>query len=154
MAVPHDPAQELSLKERARLALTANPQGSEEERPAPRSRELAGARPEGSYTELVELRLQAIQQVREMAPRRACYGEWIHDLEQSLSQIPRHSVHYRPTVQRLLEAHEEWLELEERLRAAHEVIRSTQWLVNLLTEPSVASASTQSKEVASAYEGT
>jgi hypothetical protein len=151
MESPHESASSLSVRERTRLALLDNhevrlggaPQAEGTRRldPAHSPTEESGnrpteeGRPEVSYTDLIALRLRAIQHVRDMAPRRSCYGSWLEDLEQSLGQIPRHSVHYKPTVQRLLEAHEEWLDLEERLRSAHEIIRSTQWLVSLLADP-------------------
>lgn len=159
-----EPPQDFSLRERTRLALLDNqharaqdqgrleaarpvppeaqqpPNRADADRLSPVSQhEQAGAQSEAgreiSCAELVERRLQALHEVRELSPRRHACGEWLQELEENLREIPHHSVHYRPTVERLLEAQEEWMALEERLRSAHEVIRSTQWLVALLAGP-------------------
>jgi len=116
-----------SLKERARRVLMDNPEPP------------AHAAPDtGSYAEQVELRLRAIRLMRDMEPKRACYGERVRDLSRSLAETAGDSIHYRSLLEKLREAHEEWLRLEERLWAANYIIRSTQWLVDLLADPALA----------------
>lgn len=121
-----------SLKERARRALLANsvPQTSAQLSPAVEvpvnSEEIA---------EQVDLRLQAIRLVRDLEPKRTRCAERVRELSRSLGATPGDSIHYRALLDRLGESHEDWLELEEKLWSAHYVIRSTQWVVDLLTCP-------------------
>lgn len=121
-----------SLRERARRALLDNPEpimapvGQHHAHPAPE--------PSGT-TEQIEQRLRAIQLVRELEPRRACCIDRVKELSRSLTQLPEHSIHFRTVLDRLREAHAEWQVLEEKLQAAQYVIRSTQWLVELLSDP-------------------
>lgn len=84
----------------------------------------------------VELRLQAIRLVRDLGPKRSCFAERVRDLSLSLVETSGDSIHYRAALEKLHEAHEEWLRLEEKLWAATYIIRSTQWLVDLLADPS------------------
>lgn len=128
-----------SLKERARRALLDNSEPQPQGGP-----EVAG------YGDLIELRLRAIRLVRDMGPKLACYGERVRHLSRSLVEISGDSVHYRSMLDRLREAHEEWLRLEEKLWAANYVIRSTQWLVELLADPGFAGLE---DEAAAAKEG-
>lgn len=134
-------AQE-SLRERARRALMDNPDHEPPTSPpplaVPPSRAEARAEWEGdpgSAAEQIDLRLRAIRMVREHEPRRACYAERVKDLSQSLLHLPGDSIHYRSVLEKLQEAHGEWLALEEKLWAATYIIRSTQWLVDLLADP-------------------
>lgn len=113
-----------SLKERARRVLLDNPEPLAHSTPDP-----------GAYSDQVELRLRAIRLMRDMEPKRVCYGERVRDLSRSLVETPGDSIHYRALLEKLREAHEEWLRLEERLWAASYIIRSTQWLVELLADP-------------------
>lgn len=124
-----------SLKERARRVLMDNP-----EPPAHANPSLAG------HADEVELRLRAIRLVRDLEPKRACYNERVRDLSLSLVETSGDSIHYKALLEKLREAHEEWLRLEEKLLAANYVIRSTQWLVDLLADPGSAAV----KEVAAA----
>lgn len=84
-------------------------------------------------------RLRAIAMVRELEPRRACYADRVRELSRSLTHLPEHSVHFRTVLDRLREAHGEWQVLEEQLQAAQYIIRSTQWLVDLLADPYIGS---------------
>ncbi len=121
-----------SLKERARRVLLDNPEPP------------AHAAPDtGGYADQVELRLRAIRLVRDMEPKRTCYGERVRDLSRSLVETSGDSIHYRALLDKLREAHEEWLRLEERLWAASYIIRSTQWLVDLLADPTLGVSPTE-----------
>lgn len=113
-----------SLGERARRALQDNVQ------------HLARTPGEGAdYTELIARRLGAIRVMRELGPKKDCYGRQVRDFSCHLAELDGDSVHYRSVLEKLREAHEEWLRLEERLLEAGYIIRSTQWLVDLLTAP-------------------
>lgn len=127
-----------SVGERARRALQDNVQ------PMPR--------PSGEgadYTELISRRLGAIRLVRELGPKKECYGRQVRDFSRHLAELDGDSVHYRAVLEKLREAHEEWLRLEEKLLEAHYIVRSTQWLVDLLTAPG---ESDYRVEVASTHE--
>lgn len=113
-----------TLKERARRVLLDNSE--------PQTQPVTEA---SRYTELIDLRLRAIRLVRDMEPKRACYNERVRALSHNLVEVPGDSVHYRNVLDKLREAHQEWLNLEEMLWAANYVIRSTQWLVDLLADP-------------------
>ncbi|HYF94718.1 MAG TPA: hypothetical protein VD969_21095 [Symbiobacteriaceae bacterium] len=121
-----------SLRERARRALLDNPDPA---LPVVTHPGAALAAEPSSTSEQLEQRLKAIQLVRDLEPRRACYADRVKELSRSLTQLPDHSVHFRTVLDRLREAHSEWQVLEEKLQAAHYVIRSTQWLVDLLADP-------------------
>jgi hypothetical protein len=133
-----------SLRERARRALLDNPDPEftvpqvgpvPMHGPAPMSGTgLPSAEP-SAMAEEVQLRLRAIDLVRDQEPRRACYADRVRDLSKTLMQLPGDSVHYRAVLEKLSEAHAEWMALEERLWAATYIIRSTQWLVDRLTDP-------------------
>lgn len=114
---------------------TQAPQASQAAR-APQAPQAAEAAAEPSSTAgHIADRLQAIAMVRELEPRRACYADRVKELSRSLTNLPEHSVHFRTVLDRLREAHGEWQVLEEQLQAAQYVIRSTQWLVDLLADP-------------------
>jgi len=119
-----------SLKERSRRALLANSRAVE---PAhgPTAFEVPVNNEE--IAEQVDLRLRAIRLVRDLDPKRARCAERVRELSRSLAATPGDSIHYRAVLDRLGESHEDWLELEERLWSAHYVIRSTQWVIDLLT---------------------
>ena len=135
-----------SLRERARRALLDNP-----EIPLQPQASLVPAQPAaepGSHTEQIELRLQAIRVVRDLEPRRTCFAERVRDLTRSLVELPFDSVHYGAVLEKLQEAHVELRTLDEKLWAATYMIRSTQWLVDLLADP----AAPGGREVAAAGE--
>jgi len=117
-----------SLKERAQRALLAN-------EIARTSQPLAVSVNTMDINEQVELRLRAIRVVRDLEPKRARCAERVRELSVSLGITPGDSIHYRSLLDRLGESHEDWLELEEKLWSAHYDIRSTQWIVDLLTCP-------------------
>jgi hypothetical protein len=151
MTLAHE-AQD-SLRERARRALLDNPEveadplaglsprwepPGREERPAEQPDapdEPADATSGASQSALIDLRLRAIRLVRELEPRRACVAERVRDLSRTLVETPGDSIHYATMLDKLREAHREWLALEEKVWAAHYIIRSTQWLVELLADP-------------------
>lgn len=139
MAATHE-AQE-SLRERARRALLDNPaheappEASLPARHEPDPTYMDVDPGLGSTADQIELRLRAIRMVREHEPRRACYADRVKDLSHTLMQLPGDSIHYRAVLEKLQEAHGEWLALEEKLWAATYVIRSTRWLVDLLADP-------------------
>lgn len=136
-----------SLADRARRILKDNPE--------PQLQHQQQIQPplEGSnYTELIELRLRAIRLLRELEPKRACFGARVRELSRSLAETPGESIHYRSLLERLREAHGEWVQLEERLWAATYVVRSTQWLVDLLSAPTGPQELQSVGEVASTYE--
>jgi hypothetical protein len=146
MAAAPEPQE--SLRERARRALLDNPDPASlpPAPPAPPARVAAaglgaGNEPGGTSDpaihpgDQIQERLSAIRLVRELEPKRACYADRVRDLSRTLTQLSGDSVHYGAVVDKLREAHAEWLQLEERLWAAHYIIRSTQWLVDLLTDP-------------------
>lgn len=114
-----------SLKERARRVLMDNPD--------PAAHPPAGP---AFHADEIELRLKAIRTVRELEPKRVCMSERVRDLSISLVETPGDSIHYKTLLEKLKEAHEELQRLEERLWAANHVIRSTQWLIDLLADPS------------------
>lgn len=130
-----------SLRERARRALLDNPDPVMVA--VAQNAAIPASESTSTTTEQIEQRLRAISLVREMEPRRACYADRVRDLSHSLTQLPDHSVHFRTVLDRLREAHAEWQVLEEKLQAAHYIIRSTQWLVDLLADPNI-----RSREVA------
>ena len=125
-----------SLRERARRALLDNPEQEHSAVP-PAAQPVAQASPAEADgpSDQIELRLRAIRLVRDQEPKRACYAERVRDLSRALMQLPGDSVHYRAVLEKLQEAHAEWLALEEKLWAANYTIRSTQWLVDLLADP-------------------
>ena len=127
-----------SLRERARRVLMDNPEHETLAAVTAPTRPEATTEPEatGTADEIGE-RLQAIRLVRELEPKRACYADRVRDLSRTLLQLPGDSVHYRTVLQRLQEAHEEWQTLEEKIWAANYIIRSTQWLVELLADPGI-----------------
>lgn len=88
-------------------------------------------------TDDVELRLHAIRLVRDLGPKRACFAERVRDLSLSLVETSGDSIHYRGVLEKLREAHDEWLRLEEKLWAANYIIKSTQWLIDALSDPGV-----------------
>lgn len=136
-----------SLRERARRALMDNPDpelllaavppnpGSQAATPAAQASQAPPTFDPPSNAGHIANRLQAIAMVRELEPRRACYADRVRELSRSLTHLPEHSVHFRTVLDRLREAHGEWQVLEEQLQAAQYVIRSTQWLVDLLADP-------------------
>ncbi len=143
--------QEESVRERARRVLQDNPDPSALEGQA--RGELASFRSSGqgdpargqdggavaAYAREIERRMQAIHLVRELGPKRACYGDRVRELSRHLASLSGDSVHYRNVLERLREAHQEWLALEQKLWEAADVLRSTQWLVDLLADPSAES---------------
>ncbi|HYG60376.1 MAG TPA: hypothetical protein VD902_20080 [Symbiobacteriaceae bacterium] len=120
-----------SLRERARRVLMDN---HPEQEPAAHAPARPEAEPSGTG-EQIALRLQAIRLVRELEPKRACYADRVRDLSRTLMQLSGDSVHYRTVLQKLQEAHEEWQDLEEKMWAANYILRSTEWLVQLLADP-------------------
>lgn len=137
MAVAQDDGA--SLGERARRALQDNVQP------------LTRTPGEGAdYTELIARRLGAIRVVRELGPKKDCFGRQVRDFSRHLAELDGDSIHYRSVLEKLREAHEEWLRLEERLLEAGYIIRSTQWLIDLLTAPGEVDFQA---EVASTHEG-
>jgi hypothetical protein len=128
MAAVPDPQE--SLRERARRALLDNPDPAAQVAAVP-----AAGGDAAANGELIQERLKAIRLVRELEPKRSCFADRVRDLSRTLTQLPGDSVHYRAVLDKLRDAHAEWLALEERLWAAHYVIRSTQWLVDLLANP-------------------
>lgn len=136
-----------SLRERARRVLMDNPEHDVPLSLPPQAQ--PEWEQEASDTgEQIALRLKAIRLVRELEPKRACYADRVRDLSRTLLQLPGDSVHYRTVLQKLQEAHEEWQSLEEKIWAASYIIRSTQWLVELLADPS-----SETKEGSSGHEG-
>jgi hypothetical protein len=140
MAASHEAAD--SIKERARRALLDNPApppaGTVAERLEGEAAPLAAGPLDADsqrYAEWIELRLRALETVRELEPRRACCARQVRDLTRTLIDLAGDSIHFRPVLERLREAHAEWQSLEERLWAARHIIQSTQWLVELLTAP-------------------
>jgi hypothetical protein len=121
-----------TLKERARRALLANSMPPERAQLPP---DLEVPVNGEEIVEQVDLRLRAIRLVRDLEPKRARCADRVRELSRSLGVTPGDSIHYRSLLDRLGESHEDWLELEERLWSAHYVIRSTQWVVDLLTCP-------------------
>ncbi|MFZ5824485.1 MAG: hypothetical protein ACOY94_09165 [Bacillota bacterium] len=85
--------------------------------------------------ELLERRMWAIQLVRELEPQRACFRQRVQELSRRLAQTPTDSVHYAQLLQRLAEAHTELSRLEGQVEEAQHVIRSTEWLMELLSDP-------------------
>lgn len=83
----------------------------------------------------VERRMRAINLVQELEPRRTCFRERVQELSQRLATTPSDSVHYASLLQRLAEAHAELVWLEERVEAAQHAIRSTEWLMEMLSDP-------------------
>ncbi|MGE5673753.1 MAG: hypothetical protein ACM3XM_07675 [Mycobacterium leprae] len=87
------------------------------------------------YARLLHQRLHAIRVIQEREPEQLCAGRRVRELSKALAETPGDSVHYRAMLHCLREVHEEWLRLEEEIAAANHIIRSTQWLVELLAEP-------------------
>lgn len=84
---------------------------------------------------LLERRMQAIHVVRELQPRRSCFRERVQELQGRLSLTPTDSIHYAQLLQRLAEVHAELNRLEGRMEEAQHTIRSTEWLMEMLTDP-------------------
>jgi len=122
---PQAAGQAAQVAQAAQIAYQSTSQGSQ-------AAQVAEPTPAASH---IADRLQAIAMVRELEPRRACYADRVKELSRSLTNLPEHSVHFRTVLDRLREAHGEWQVLEEQLQAAQYVIRSTQWLVDLLADP-------------------
>jgi hypothetical protein len=121
-----------SLKERARRALLANEMPTESVQPVHAPDITINC---AEIAEQVDLRLRAIRMVRDLEPKRVGCADRVRELSLSLGITPGDSIHYRSLLDKLGETHEDWLELEERLWSAHYLIRSTQWIVDLLTCP-------------------
>jgi len=121
MATHPEPSE--SLKERARRVLADNPDAPD-----------AGAPEALGYADLVEMRLKALRQLHETEPRRACCADRVRDLSRTLAETSGDSIHYRSLLEKLREAHDEWLRLEEKVWAARHLIRSTQWLLQILSD--------------------
>lgn len=100
---------------------------------APAHREPGGGAP--GAVELLERRMWAIQLVRELEPQRSCFRQRVQELSRRLAQTPTDSVHYAQLLQRLAEAHGELTSLDVQVEEAQHVIRSTEWLMDLLTDP-------------------
>lgn len=83
----------------------------------------------------LDQRLQAVHLVRELEPRRACFRQRVQELSRRLGQTPTDSVHYADLLERLAEAHRELSHLEAHVEASQHLIRSTEWLMELLTDP-------------------
>lgn len=84
---------------------------------------------------LLARRMGAIHVVRELEPRRTCARQRVQELQQRLSQTSTDSIHYPQLLQRLAEAHGELNRLEAQIEEARHIIRSTEWLMELLTDP-------------------
>lgn len=85
--------------------------------------------------ELLQRRMSAIHLVRELEPQRTCFRQRVQELSQRLAQTPTDSVHYAHLLQRLAEAHGELSQLEAQVEEGQHVIRSTEWLMELLSDP-------------------
>lgn len=129
MAVLHEPGE--SLKEKALKALEAN-------------HDTPSAPPKGAnaatYGDEVEQRMRAIRMVRDLEPKRACQADMVRSLTRQLMDTPGDSIHYSDMLEKLRQAHDDWLHLEQKLWAANYIIRSTQWLVDLLADPGTEAA--------------
>lgn len=84
---------------------------------------------------LVDRRVEAIRLVRDLEPRRSCSRQRVQELQGRLNVTPTESVHYAPLLQRLAEAHAELSRLEGRIEEAQHIIRSSEWLMEMLTDP-------------------
>lgn len=84
---------------------------------------------------LVLERLKAIRAMQELLPKQTCSSQRVRELSHTLATTSGESVYYRSILDHLREAHEEWLDLEEQLWDADHIIRSTQWLMEMLAEP-------------------
>jgi hypothetical protein len=91
--------------------------------------------PEPQTAALVERRMQAIRLVRDLEPRRNCFRQHVQELQQRLTRTPTDSVHYVALLGRLSEAHAELSRLVAQMEEAQHVIRSTEWLMEVLTDP-------------------
>lgn len=160
--------QEESIAERARRALSDNPEfrsGTERpDRPMATEQEVAAglatvvefqpptsapaaepapaqaAAPADDYPSLVAHRLRAIALVRELQPKRRCYQLRVKEMSERLMRTPGESVHYTSVLRWLGEAHEELRRLDGRIEAAQHVLRTTEWLVEMLADPFGAAA--------------
>lgn len=92
----------------------------------------------GEWSRLLWERAQAIGVIRGLGPQLSCYRQRVQELSQRLSQTTTDSIHYGPQLQRLGEAHLELRRLEERFEGARHTINTTEWLVQLLMDPTPA----------------
>lgn len=99
-----------------------------------------------STLELLERRMCAIQLVRELEPQRSCFRQRVQELSRRLAQTPTDSVHYAQLLQRLAEAHGELTRLEGQVEEAQHVIHSTEWLMELLSDPTRSWGQLESQE--------
>jgi|GEM_PF-2964431 len=119
----HAPAVE-ALRQGAKAARQADPE------PSPK----LAAQPLRA-PDLIEQRLHAIQVLRELAPKRTCYRQRVDELSRRLVNTPGDSIHYGDLLQWLAEAHGELRRLESEIEEAQHVVRSTEWLVDMLADP-------------------
>lgn len=149
--------ESVSVAERARRALQDNegtratpllPPGGSPFPPPPSGEAPSGEpgppaapKPQGSGPvaipdiQLVTRRLEAINLTRGLEPRLRCCRELVRELSQRLSQTSTDSVHYEGLLTRLRKAHAELRWLETQMEEALHVIRSTEWLVEILADP-------------------
>ncbi len=86
-------------------------------------------------SDLIEQRIHAIHILRELDPKRFCFRQRVEELSRRLVHTPGDSVHYGDLLQWLAEAHAELRRLESQIEEAQHVVRSTEWLVDMLTDP-------------------
>jgi hypothetical protein len=84
---------------------------------------------------LVTRRVEAINLTRGLEPRLRCCRDLVRELSQRLGQTATDSVHYEGLLARLRKAHAELRWLETQMEEAQHVIRSTEWLVEMLADP-------------------
>lgn len=85
--------------------------------------------------EIVARRVQAIQLTRSLEPRLRCSRKLVQELSRRLGQTATDSVHYEGLLRRMREAHGELRWLEGQMEEAQHVIRSTEWLMEMLADP-------------------
>ncbi|MFZ5814215.1 MAG: hypothetical protein ACOY93_02775 [Bacillota bacterium] len=147
MTAPHEALE--SVAERARRALRDNEE-SRPQAPVEGRGPLPAASPEPTWQEtvgLVQRRVEAIRLVRELEPRRLSFRQRVAELSSRLARTETDSVHYAQLLERLAEAHGHLVRLEGQIEEAQHLIRSSEWLLDLLTDPTRAGGSPAGEEL-------
>lgn len=131
---PHGERPVRNTEPAAPLVMAPVPELQEVQAPMPQS-PVRMPESRADAASLVDRRMRAIYQVRELEPRRTCFRQRVHELQQRLSHTPTDSVHYAHLLARLAEAHGELNRLEGHIEEAQHIIRSTEWLMEMLTDP-------------------